>query len=121
MRASRLVSFLLLLQTRGQLTAMELSDTLEVSERTVQRDAQALADAGVPIVSVRGPAGGYRLERGYRTKLTGLDAAEAEALFVGPAAELGLGRELAADRLKVIASLPGDLEARAGRAARLFQ
>jgi predicted DNA-binding transcriptional regulator YafY len=119
-RASRLVSFLLVLQTRGQLTAEELADRLEVSERTVQRDAQALAAAGVPIVSVRGPAGGYRLERGYRTKLTGLDAAEAEALFVGPAAELGLGRELAAARLKLLASLPADLQERAGRAARLF-
>ena len=120
MRASRLVSFLLVLQTRGQLTAVELAGLLGVSERTVQRDAQALAEAGVPIVSVRGPAGGYRLEHGYRTKLTGLDAAEAEALFVGPAAELGLGRELAAARLKLIASLPADLQERAGRAARLF-
>jgi predicted DNA-binding transcriptional regulator YafY len=119
-RASRLVSFLLLLQTRGQLTAEELGERLEVSERTVQRDAQALAAAGVPIVSVRGPAGGYRLDRGYRTKLTGLDAAEAEALFVGPAAELGLGRELAAARLKLLASLPAELQDRAGRAARLF-
>ena len=120
MRASRLVSFLLVLQTRGQLTATELAERLEVSERTVQRDAQALAAAGVPIASVRGPAGGYRLERGYRTKLTGLDAAEAEALFVGPAAELGLGRELAAARLKLLASLPTELQERAGRAARLF-
>jgi predicted DNA-binding transcriptional regulator YafY len=120
MRASRLVSFLLVLQTRGQLTAVELAERLEVSERTVQRDAQALAAAGVPIVSVRGPAGGYRLERGYRTKLTGLDAVEAEALFVGPAAELGLGRELAAARLKLLASLPEELRERAGRAARLF-
>ena len=120
MRASRLVSFLLVLQTRGQLTAEELAERLEVSVRTVQRDAQALAAAGVPIVSVRGPAGGYRLERGYRTKLTGLDAAEAEALFVGPAAELGLGRELAAARLKLLASLPAELQERAGRAARLF-
>jgi predicted DNA-binding transcriptional regulator YafY len=119
-RASRLVSFLLVLQTRGQLTAEELADRLEVSVRTVQRDAQALAAAGVPIVSVRGPAGGYRLERGYRTKLTGLDAVEAEALFVGPAAELGLGRELAAARLKLLASLPEELQDRAGRAAQLF-
>jgi predicted DNA-binding transcriptional regulator YafY len=120
MRASRLVSFLLVLQTRGQLTAEELAERLEVSERTVQRDAQALAAAGVPIISVRGPAGGYRLERGYRTRLTGLDAVEAEALFVGPAAELGLGRELAAARLKLLASLPEELKERAGRAAQLF-
>ena len=120
MRASRLVSFLLLLQTRGHLTAAELSERLEVSERTVQRDAQALAAAGIPIASVRGPAGGYRLERGYRTKLTGLDSTEAEALFVGPAAELGLGRELAAARLKLLASLPGELQERASRASELF-
>jgi predicted DNA-binding transcriptional regulator YafY len=119
-RASRLVSFLLVLQTRGQLTAAELSERLEVSERTVQRDAQALAAAGVPIVSMRGPAGGYRLDRGYRTKLTGLDAAEAEALFVGPAAELGLGRELAAARLKLLASLPSEVQERASRASELF-
>src|SRR5918996_3620758 len=120
MRASRLVSFLLVLQRRGQLTAAELAGRLDVSERTVQRDAQELAAAGVPVVSVRGPAGGYRLDRGYRTKLTGLDAGEAEALFVGPAAELGLGRELAAARLKLLASLPGELQERASRASRLF-
>jgi predicted DNA-binding transcriptional regulator YafY len=119
-RASRLVSLLLLLQMRGQLTAVEIAAHLEVSERTVQRDAQALAEAGVPIASVRGPAGGYRLERGYRTKLTGLDTTEAEALFVGPAAELGLGRELAAARLKLLASLPTELQERAGRASQLF-
>jgi predicted DNA-binding transcriptional regulator YafY len=119
-RASRLVSFLLLLQTRGHLTAAELAERLEVSERTVQRDAQALAAAGVPIASMRGPAGGYRLERGYRTKLTGLDSTEAEALFVGPAAELGLGRELAAARLKLLASLPAELQERASRASELF-
>ncbi len=120
MRASRLVTFLLLLQTRGHLTAAELAERLEVSERTVQRDAQALAAAGVPIASMRGPAGGYRLERGYRTKLTGLDSTEAEALFVGPAAELGLGRELAAARLKLLASLPAELQERASRASELF-
>jgi predicted DNA-binding transcriptional regulator YafY len=119
-RASRLVSFLLLLQTRGQLTAAELAEQLEVSQRTVQRDALALAEAGVPIASMRGPAGGYRLDHGYRTKLTGLDAGEAEALFVGPAAELGLGRELAGARLKLLAAMPAELQERAGRAARLF-
>jgi predicted DNA-binding transcriptional regulator YafY len=119
-RATRLVTFLLVLQTRGHLTAHELAERLEVSERTVQRDAQALAAAGVPIVSTRGPAGGYRLERGYRTKLTGLDITEAEALFVGPAAELGLGRELAAARLKLLAALPAELQERASRAAELF-
>jgi predicted DNA-binding transcriptional regulator YafY len=119
-RATRLVSFLLLLQTRGQLTATEVANHLEVSPRTVQRDALALSTAGVPILSVRGPAGGYRLERGYRTRLTGLDASEAEALFVGPASELGLGRELGAARLKLLASLPAELQERASRASRLF-
>ena len=119
-RASRLVSFLLVLQTRGQLTAVELAERLEVSERTVQRDAQALAAAGVPIVSVRGPAGGYRLERGYRTEADWARRGRGRGLFVGPAAELGLGRELAAARLKLLASLPAELQDRAGRAAQLF-
>src|SRR5947209_14302330 len=120
MRASRLVSLLLLLQTRGQLTAAELAEQLEVSERTIQRDAEALAAAGVPIEALRGPAGGYRLAGGYRTRLTGLTSDEAEALFVGPAAELGLGRVFADARLKVLAALPPELQERAERSARLF-
>src|SRR5438552_2065149 len=120
MRASRLVSLLLLLQTRGQLTAAELAGQLEVSERTIQRDAEALAAAGVPVEAVRGPAGGYRLAGGYRTRLTGLTSAEAEALFVGPAAELGLGRVFADARLKILAALPPELQERAERSARLF-
>src|ERR671930_51321 len=119
-RASRLVSLLLLLQTRGQLTAAELADRLEVSERTIQRDVEALADAGVPVEAMRGPAGGYRLSGGYRTKLTGLTGEEAEALFVGPAAELGLGRVFADARLKVLAALPPELQERAERSVRLF-
>lgn len=124
MRATRLVSLLLLLQTRGQLTAAELADRLEVSVRTVHRDVESLADAGVPVEAVRGPAGGYRLAGGYRTRLTGLTVDEAEALFAagipGPAAELGLGGELAAARLKLLAALPSELQERATRASRLF-
>jgi predicted DNA-binding transcriptional regulator YafY len=122
MRATRLVSLLLLLQLRGQLTATELGDHFEVSVRTIHRDVEALAAAGVPVEAVRGPAGGYRLAGGYRTKLTGLTAAEAEALFVAPApaAELGLGGVLTNARLKVLAALPADLQERASRAERYF-
>ena len=122
MRATRLVSLLLLLQMRGQLTAHELADHFEVSVRTIHRDLESLDAAGVPVEAVRGPAGGYRLAGGYRTKLTGLTAAEAEALFVAPApaAELGLGGVLANARLKVLAALPAELQERATRAERYF-
>jgi predicted DNA-binding transcriptional regulator YafY len=122
MRATRLVSLLLLLQLRGQLTAAELAGHFEVSVRTVHRDVEALAAAGVPVEAVRGPAGGYRLAGGYRTRLTGLTEAEAETLFVAPApaAELGLGGVLANARLKVLSALPAELQERASRAERLF-
>jgi predicted DNA-binding transcriptional regulator YafY len=122
MRATRLVSLLLLLQLRGQLTAQELAGHFEVSVRTIHRDVEALGDAGVPVEAVRGPAGGYRLAGGYRTKLTGLTAAEAEALFVAPApaAELGLGGVLTNARLKVLSALPSELQERAARAERYF-
>jgi predicted DNA-binding transcriptional regulator YafY len=122
MRATRLVSLLLLLQLRGQLTATELAEHFGVSVRTIHRDVEALGAAGVPVEAVRGPAGGYRLSGGYRTKLTGLTADEAEALFVAPApaAELGLGGVLANARLKVLAALPPELQERAARAERFF-
>src|SRR5207253_11094519 len=105
-----------------QLTATELAGHFQVSVRTIHRDVEALGAAGVPVEAVRGPAGGYRLAGGYRTKLTGLTGAEAEALFVAPApaAELGLGGVLANARLKVLAALPAELQERVSRAERYF-
>ncbi|NUR31249.1 MAG: WYL domain-containing protein [Catenulispora sp.] len=124
MRASRLVSLLLLLQTRGRMTARQLADELEVSVRTVYRDVESLHEAGIPLYGDAGPAGGYQLLDGYRTRLTGLSADEAEAMFLaalpGPAAELGLGSVMAAAQLKVKAAMPAALADRSGRSQRRF-
>ncbi|SDX66819.1 Predicted DNA-binding transcriptional regulator YafY, contains an HTH and WYL domains [Saccharopolyspora shandongensis] len=124
MRAGRLLSLLLLLQNRGRMTADELAAALEVSVRTVYRDVQALIAAGVPVYGEAGHAGGYALLDGYRTRLTGLTAAEAQALFLaglpGPAAELGMGSVLAAAELKIEAALPVALQDQVRRIRECF-
>ena len=110
MRADRLLSLLMLLQTRGSLTAQELADELEVSVRTIYRDLQALSTAGVPVYAERGPGGGCSLLESYRTTLTGLTPQEARALFMlnipAPLDQLGVTQELKAALLKLSAALP---------------
>ncbi|KUJ58626.1 Bifunctional ligase/repressor BirA [Streptomyces sp. MBT84] len=124
MRAARLIKMVLLLQSRPSMTAAELARELEVSERTVTRDAQALSEAGVPVYAERGRAGGYRLVGGYRTRLTGLARGEAEALFLsgvpGALREMGLEDAASAARLKVSAALLPSLRDASRTAAQRF-
>jgi len=110
MRADRLLSLLMLLQTRGQMSARDLADELEVSERTIYRDITALSSSGVPVYASRGPGGGVRLIEEYRTTLTGLTPDETRALFMmnipAPLAQLGMDETFKAALLKLSASLP---------------
>ncbi|MEV7086676.1 WYL domain-containing protein [Streptomyces sp. NPDC093085] len=124
MRAARLIKMVLLLQSRPSMTAGELARELEVSERTITRDAQALSEAGVPVYANRGRSGGYRLVGGYRTRLTGLARGEAEALFLsgvpGALREMGLDDISSAARLKVSAALLPSLRDAPESAAQRF-
>lgn len=110
MRAERLFSIVLLLQSRGLLTARALAERLEVSERTILRDMEALSLAGVPVVAARGAGGGWSLLGEYRTNLTGLSEEEIQTLFVTrPArllADLKLERANEGALLKLLAALP---------------
>lgn len=106
------------------MTARQLAEELEVSVRTVYRDMESLAAAGIPLYGDPGHEGGYRLVDGYRTRLTGLTVEEAEALSLaglpGPAADLGLGTVLATAQLKLRAALPEELRDRTGEVRQRF-
>lgn len=110
MRADRLLSIVLQLQANQRMTARDLAGRLEVSERTILRDMDALSAAGIPVVADRGPSGGWRLLDGYQTKLTGLTPAEIRSVFVGRPerlmADLGLRAESDTAMLKLEAALP---------------
>lgn len=117
MRAARVVDMLLLLQRRGRLTARELGTTLEVSERTILRDVEALSEAGVPIYASRGAGGGVELMDGFETRLTGLTTEEAGCLFLAgqPQVAHRLGLDVAARsaRHKLTTAIPAALAAQA--------
>src|SRR5579859_2430938 len=110
MRADRLLSIMLLLQVHRRLTASDLARRLEVSERTIHRDMEALGTSGIPVTAERGTGGGWRLLEPYQTTLTGLNEAEIQALFLAkPAhllADLGLARAGEAAYIKLLAALP---------------
>jgi len=117
MRADRLLSILLLLQTNRKMTARELSKRLEVSERTILRDMDALSGSGVPVTAGRGTGGGWSLLDEYQTKLTGLSPAEIRSLFLARPprlmADLGLKQEAETAWIKLQASLPVEVRRQA--------
>lgn len=124
MRSSRLLSILLLLQTRGRMTAEALAAEFEVSVRTIYRDIDQLSAAGTPVYADRGRSGGFQLLDGYRTRLTGLTDEEAETLFLGglsgPAAQMGFSGAVTTMQLKLLAALPPERQAAAERLAGRF-
>ncbi|HYH32416.1 MAG TPA: WYL domain-containing protein [Pseudonocardia sp.] len=124
MRASRLVTLLFTLQRLRGATAAELARELEVSERTVYRDVAALSAAGVPLWTEPGRGGGIRLVDGWRTRLDGLTAQEAAAIFAVGApqvlAELGMSAALAGAQAKLLATLPAELREHARSVAQRF-
>lgn len=116
MRADRLVAILLMLQTRGQVTAAEVAAELEISERTARRDLDSLGVAGLPVYSMQGRNGGWRLVGEGRTDLSGLTSAETQALFLlaGPRATTP---ELRAALRKLVRALPEPFRATAEAAS----
>ncbi|MEN8650768.1 YafY family protein [Streptomyces sp. 21So2-11] len=110
MKSDRMLSILLLLQTRGLVPAADLAERLEVSVRTIYRDVESLSASGVPVYAERGRHGGIALLPGFRTDVTGLTSNESRALFVlaaqGVHAALGLDAALGSAMRKVLVALP---------------
>lgn len=110
MRADRLLSMMLMLQARGRMTAQALSERLEVSERTIYRDIEALSYAGIPVYTQSGTNGGIFLDEQYRVSLTGLNRDEIQSLFVagssGPLKDLGMDKAVEETLMKIFAALP---------------
>jgi predicted DNA-binding transcriptional regulator YafY len=116
MKSDRLLSALMLLQAKGRVTERELAERLEVSQRTIHRDMEALSAARVPISAVRGAQGGWELEKGWRTQVPGLDEAELRALLMAQPRAIGHPRLMAAAESalnKLMAALPGPMRAQA--------
>ncbi len=116
MKSDRLLSVLLLLQSRGRVTERELAERLEVSQRTVHRDMEALSAARVPLSAVRGAQGGWELEKGWRTQVPGLNEGELRALLMAQPRALGHSRLAAAAESalnKLMAALPVPMQAQA--------
>src|SRR4051794_17582454 len=117
MRADRLVATLLVLQSKGRVTAAELAEELEVSVKTARRDLEALAMAGIPVYSQAGKGGGWSLLGGARTDLSGLTADEARTLFLVAGPSSTVAPEAKAALRKLVQALPATFRADAEAAA----
>src|SRR5215469_5690385 len=116
MKADRLMSVLLLLQARGQVTERELAEQLEVSQRTIHRDLEALSAARIPVSAIRGAQGGWQLEKGWRTHVPSLDESELRALLMAQPRTLGNPRMAAAAQSalnKLMAAMPEPMKVQA--------
>ena len=116
MKADRLLSVLLLMQARGRVTERELAERLEVSQRTIHRDLEALSASRVPVTALRGSQGGWELAKGWRTQVPGLDESELRALLMAQPRVVGHPRLAAAAESalnKLMAALPGPMREQA--------
>ena len=117
MKSDRLLSALMLLQGYGRLSTREIAERLEISQRTAHRDMEALCTAGVPLIAHRGAQGGWELEKGWRTQVPALDAAELKGLMLSQQPGVLGGSRLAAAAQRAYDKLMAALPAAAKREA----